>query len=44
MIDKDKIVNEADITIRMFVSICKTLDDEAVRYTGLFKHEQKKSI
>lgn len=42
--NKEKIVNEADITIRMFVSICKTLDDESVRYIGLFKHEQKKAF
>lgn len=31
-------------TIKMFVAITKTLDDESTRFTGIFKHEQKKAF
>lgn len=41
--EKAQLTLQSEYTIRMFVSICKTLDDESVRYIGLFKKEQKQT-
>ena len=41
---KETITNQADITIRLFVAIAKTLDEEYTRFIGMFKHEKKKAF
>lgn len=42
--NKETITNQADITIRLFVAIAKTLDEEYTRFIGTFKHEKKQAF
>ena len=42
--NKETITTQADITVRLFVAIAKTLDEEYTRFIGTFKHEKKKAF
>lgn len=42
--NKETITTQADITVRLFVAIAKTLDEEYTRFIGEFKHDKKKAF